>query len=174
MSPSFCPTKTTKHFFPLSCFLFSTKNMHRCCGITQACWRQHCLSSAFFSQRILSIFANYFFSISSICFPLLYLYKKAQTTTFLIKFLRCFFFSFTYFSYFSWVWRLFYFLTFFLQGLGKANSRVWRGPDWLIFAVWHEAGELLMHKAIFPMVMWHHTADPIGGFLWVSFVAFTS
>lgn len=32
-----------------------------------------------------------FFSISSICFPLLYLYKKAQTTTFLIKFLRCFF-----------------------------------------------------------------------------------
>lgn len=92
-----------------------------------------------------------FFSISSICFPLLYLYKKAQTTTFLIKFLRCFFSSFTYFSYFSWVWRLFYFLTFFLQGLGKANSRVWRGPDWLIFAVWHGAGELLVHKAIFPL-----------------------
>lgn len=39
----------------------------------------------------------------------------------------------------------FYFLTFFLQGWEKANSRVWRGRDWLIFAVWRDDGELLMH-----------------------------
>lgn len=127
-----------------------------------------------FSPKEFFLSLQAFFSISSICFPLLYLYKKAQTTTFLIKLIKVLFFSFTYFSYFSWVWRIFYFLTFFLQGLGMSNCRVWRGPDWLIFAVWYGVGKLLMHKAIFPWVTWHHTADPIGGFLWVSFVAVTA
>lgn len=91
-----------------------------------------------------------FFSISSICFPLLYLYKKAQTTTFLIKFLRCFFLFHLFFLLFLGLETILLF-DFFSSGLGKANSRVWRGPDWPIFAVWWEAGELLMHKAIFPL-----------------------
>ncbi len=122
------------------------------------------------SFYLCKLFFFYFFYLLSSPVPL----QKSPNNHFFDKVSTVLFFSFTYFSYFSWVWRLFYFLTFFLQGLGKANSRVWRGPDWLIFAVWHEAGELLMHKAIFPLVMWHHTADPICGFLWVSFVAFTS
>lgn len=174
MCPSFCPTKTTKHFFPLSCSCSALKKYAQMLWNHAGMLKTTLPLLCFFLPKNSFYLCKLFFSISSICFPLLYLYKKAQTTTFLIKFLRCFFFSFTYFSYFSWVWRLFYFLTFFLQGLRKANSRVWRGPDWLIFAMCDEAGELLMHKAIFPWVMWHHTADPIGGFLWVSFVAFTS
>lgn len=115
-----------------------------------------------------------FFSISSICFPLLYLYKKSPNNHFFDKVSTVLFSLSPIFLTFLGFGDNFTFWLFFLQGLGKANSRVWRGPDWLIFAVWHEAGELLMHKAIFPLVMWHHTADPIGGFLWVSFVAFTS
>lgn len=122
------------------------------------------------SFYLCKLFFFHFFYLLSSPVPL----QKSPNNHFFDKVSTVLFFSFTYFSYFSWVWRLFYFLTFFLQGLGRQTSRVWRGPDWLIFAVWHGAGELLMHKAIFPWVMWHHTADPSGGFLWVSFVAFTS
>lgn len=34
-----------------------------------------------------------------------------------------------------------------------------------------EAALRCIARNLFPWVMWHHTADPIGGFLWVSFVA---
>lgn len=164
MCPSFCPTKTTKHFSPLA-VLVQHWNMHRCCGITQAGGRQRCIYSAFFFQRILPIFANYFFPISSICSPLLYLYKKAQTTTFLIKFLTVLFFSFTYFSYFSWGMEdILLFYIFFLQGLAKTNSRVWRGPDWLIFAIQHGVWQLLMLKSHFSL---GHVTPHCWSHLWI-------
>lgn len=145
MCPSFCPTKTTKHFFPLSC---SCSALKICTDAMES--RRHAedniASPLLFSPKefFLSL-QTIFFSISSICFPLLYLYKKAQTTTFLIKFLRCFFLFHLFFLFFLGLETNFTFWPFFLQGWEKANSRVWRGRDWLIFAVWHDDGELLMH-----------------------------
>lgn len=79
------------------------------------------------------IFAFHFFYLLSS--PL---YKKAQTTTFLIKFLRCFFppLFLLFFLLFLGLENILLFDFFFLQ----ANSRVWRGPRWLIFAVRHATG----------------------------------
>ena len=105
----------------------------------------------FFSQRVISIFANYFFLISSICFPLLYLLQKSPNNYFFDKVSTVLFFSFTYFSYFSWVWRLFYFFDFFSSGFGGRHTvEAGEDPDWLIFAVWHGVWELLNLKPFFP------------------------
>ena len=173
MCPSFCPTKTTKHFSPLA-VLVQHKNMHRCCGITQACWRQHCLSSAFFSQRILSIFANYFFPFLLFAFLSCTSTKKAQTTTFLIKFLRCFFSLSPIFLTFLGFGDYFTFWLFFFRVWGRQT--VESGEDLIgsFLPCDMELESCWCIKSHFSLVMWHHTADPIGGFLWVSFVAFTS
>lgn len=149
MCPSSCPTKTTKHFSPLSC---SCSALKICADAVES--RRHAeddiVSLLLFSPKefflsLQTTFFSHFFYLLSSPVPL----QKSPNNHFFDKVsYGAFCTSFTYFSYFSWVWELFYFLTFFLffsSGFGKANSRVWRGPDWLIFAMWHGAGELLMH-----------------------------
>lgn len=103
-----------------------------------------------FFLSLQTIFFHFFYLLSSPV-PL----QKSPNNHFFDKVSTVLFFSFTYFFLlFLGLETILLFDFFFLQGLGKANSRVWRGPDWLIFAVRHEAGELLlMHKAIFPLVM---------------------
>lgn len=92
----FRPTKTAKHFSPLSCVLVQL-HMSPDVGDTP-----ETSLPRFFPKSIFLSLQTYFFrSLSSICFPLPFPFskgaKKAQTTTFLIKFLRCFFPSTTYF-----------------------------------------------------------------------------
>lgn len=188
MCPFFRPTKTAKHFSPLSCSC-SAAHEPRC--------RRHAgdLSATIFPpKKHLSVFTNFtsfcfFRSSSSICFPLPVPFskqaKKAQTTTFLIKFLRCFFSFYHLFFLLAFlglkaVFLFDLFIFSILQGWGKANSgsgRRNRGGRFVSFffvffgQAPQEAALRCIARNLFPWVMWHHTADPIGGFLWVSFVA---
>lgn len=181
MCPFFRPTKTAKHFSPLSCVLVQL-HMSPDVGDTP-----ETSLPRFFPKKHLSVFTNFFFR-SSICFPLPVPFskgaKKAQTTTFLIKFLRCFFPSTTYFFLLAFlglkaVFLFDVFIFSILQGWGKANggSGRWnRGGRFVSFFLFfgqapQEAALQFIARNLFPWVMWHHTADPIGGFLWVSFVA---
>ncbi len=123
MCPFFRPTKTAKHFSPLSCVLVQP-HMSPDVGDTPETSLPRFLH--------LSVFTNFFFrSSSSICFPLPVPFskgaKKAQTTTFLIKFLGCFFPSTTYFFLLAFlglkaVFLFDVFIFSILQGWGKANS----------------------------------------------------
>lgn len=117
--PLFVQLKQPSIFSPLSC---SCSALKICTDAVES--RRHAedniASPLLFSPKefFLSL-QTIFFSISSICFPLLYLYKKAQTTTFLIKFLRCFFSLSPIFLTFLGFGDKFYFLTFFSSGFGK-------------------------------------------------------
>lgn len=122
------------------------------------------------SFYLCKLFFFHFFYLLSSPVPL----QKSPNNHFFDKVSTVLFFSFTYFSYFSWVWRIFYFLTFFLQGLGRQTVESGEDPIGSFLPCDTELESCWCIKAIFPLVMWHHTADPIGGFLWVSFVAFTS
>lgn len=119
--PFFVQLKQPNIFPPLAVFLFS----RTWAQMSETRRRPLCHDFCIF----LSLQTSFFRSSSSICFPLPVPFskgaKKAQTTTFLIKFLRCFFPSTTYFfpSCFSWVegcfpfWRFYFFHS---SGLGKS------------------------------------------------------
>lgn len=112
--------------------------MHRCCGITQACWRQHFLYSAFFSQRILSIFASLFFYLFYLLSSPVPCVKKSPNNYFFDKVSPGAFFLFhLFFLLFLGLKAILLFDVFlFFRVWGKANSWVWRGPGGSIFAVW--------------------------------------
>lgn len=124
MCPFFRPTKTAKHFSPLSCVLVQL-HMSPDVGDTP-----ETSLPRFFPKKHLSVFTNFFFR-SSICFPLPVPFskgaKKAQTTTFLIKFLRCFFSFYHLFFLLAFlglkaVFLFDVFIFSILQGWGKANG----------------------------------------------------
>lgn len=130
MCPSFCPTKTT-NIFPLSC---SCSALKVCPDAVES--RRHAedniASPLLFSPKEFFLSLPAFFH-SSIYFPLLYLYKKAQTTTFLIKLIKVLFSLSPIFLTFLGFEKHFTFWLF-SSGFGKGNCRVWRGSHWLIFA----------------------------------------
>lgn len=158
--PFFRPTKTATHFSPLSCSCSAHAHMSPDVG------RRRLPAGIFLSLQTTSFFPRPPFAF------LYLLEQKSPTTTFLIKFLRCFFPSATYFFLLasSWVegcfWP-FYFVI--LQGLGKSSRQVrfCRAARERVRC----SRSVNESDIFFPWVMWHHTADPIGGFLWVSSVA---
>lgn len=143
--PLFVQLKQPSIFSPLSC---SCSALKICTDAVES--RRHAedniASPLLFSPK------EFFLSLQTIFFHFFYLLsspvplQKSPNNHFFDKVSTVLFFSFTYFSYFSWVWRqILLFDFFFFRVWEKANSRVWRGRDWLIFAVRHEDGELLMH-----------------------------
>lgn len=152
--------------FPLSCSC-SAQHKKKC---AQLLWIEAGMlkKTLLFSFLFLQNKAFYFDSFLLLAF-LSCTSTKKPNNHFFDKVSSVLFFSFTYFFLlFLGLATTLLFDLFFLQGLRIANSSLAR-TQWLIFAGWHGAGKA--RKALFPLIMWHHTADPIGGFLWVSFVA---
>lgn len=126
MCPSFCPTKTTKHFSPLSC---SCTLVPYDDGLADNFSPLLCHENFFFfKKKKYCLFIFFFFNSQSLC-AFLYLYpslKKSPNNHFFDKVSPVlFFFYHLFFSFLLFLgWRLSFFdvLIFFLQGWGKANK----------------------------------------------------